>query len=175
MRLATVVKRFLVPGLIVTAIYWIKYRCMVSPRAEVELTKNLRIGRGTHIGSFVKIKASTGPLTIGRQGSIGSGCFISAEKAGIQIGDHCLIGPNTSIIGNDYEYARLDIPIAQQAKTSKGIRIGHDVWIGAGCAIADGVDIGDHCIVAPNSLVTQSLAAKTVAMGSPAKRVFERR
>ena len=166
MKLGTAIKRFLVPGIVVTAICWVKYRCMVSPRAEVELSDNLQIGRKTEVGSFVKIKASGGHLSIGANGSIGSGCFLSADKGGLTIGDYCMIGPNTSIIGNDYKYDKLDIPVSQQEKTSKGITIGNDVWIGAGCVITDGVTIGDHSIIAPNS---------TVAMGIPAKKIFERR
>ena len=39
------------------------------------------------------------------------------------------------IIGNDYRYDRLDVPVALQEKTSKGIRIGRDVWLGAGCVV----------------------------------------
>ena len=175
MKLGKVAKRFLVPSIVVTVIYWRRFGCMISPRAEVELSPRLRIGRGTEVSSFVKLKASDGDLTIGAHVSIGTGCFLSADAGGVRIGDYCMIGPNTSIIGNDYKYDRIDIPVTRQAKTSKGISIGNDVWIGAGCVITDGVTIGDHCIIAPNSLVTHSLAARTVAMGHPAKKIFERR
>ncbi|MEL7535592.1 MAG: acyltransferase [Pseudomonadota bacterium] len=175
MKIGTVIKRFFVPGIVITATCVFKYRCMVSPRAEVEVNRWLSIGRKTAISSYTKIKANDGPLSIGEHCSIGTGCFISADAAGVAIGDYCMVGPNTSIIGNDYKYDRLDIPVCQQEKTTKGITIGNDVWIGAGCTITDGVEIGDHCIVAPNSLVTKSLPPKTVAMGQPAKKIFERR
>ena len=163
------------PGFVNTAICLAKYGCMVSPRAEVEVNRWLQIGKKTMISSFTKIKPNDGRLSIGQGCSIGTGCFISSDSAGVSIGDFCMIGPNTSIIGNDYKYDRLDIPVCEQEKTSKGISIGKDVWIGAGCTITDGVAIGDHCIVAPNSLVTKSLPEKTVAMGHPAKKIFERR
>jgi acetyltransferase-like isoleucine patch superfamily enzyme len=175
MKLSKVAKRFLVPSIVVTAIYWRKYGCMISPRAEVELSPRLKIGRGTEISSFVKLKASDGDLSIGEQVSVGSGCFLSADAGGLHIGDFCMIGPNTSIIGNDYKYDRLDVPVIKQEKTSRGISIGNDVWVGAGCVITDGVTIGDHCIIAPNSLVKNSLPAGTIAMGNPAKKIFERR
>lgn len=175
MKITTIIKRFLIPGLVITAIGLIKYRCRISPRAEVELSRHLRIGKGTDIGSFTKIKATEGPLTLGANVSIAAGCFISAERGGVEIGDHTMIGPNVSIVGNDYRYDRLDIPVAQQEKTSKGIRIGKDVWIGAGCAVLDGVTIGDHAIIAPNSTVTRSIGERMIADGSPASAVFERR
>ncbi len=175
MKIGTLIKRFFVPGIVITAVGVIKYRCMISPRAEVEINSWLKIGRKSAISSFTKIKANDGPLHIGEHCSIGTGCFLSADAGGLSIGDYSMIGPNTSIIGNDYKYDRLDVPVCQQEKTTKGIKIGRDVWIGAGCTITDGVEIGDHCIIAPNSLVTKSLPAKAVAMGHPAKTIFERR
>ncbi len=174
MKLRKMAQRFM-PSVIVTLTYWIKYRCAVSPRAEVELTPRLRIGRGSQISSFVKIKATNGDLTIGKNVSIGSNCFISADPGGVVIGDYSLISPNVCIIGSDYRYDRLDVPVCQQEIVSKGIRIGEDVWIGAGCVVMDGVSIGDHCIIAPNSVVSRSLAPKTVAEGSPAREIFRRR
>lgn len=175
MNLRKVIQRFLVPSLVVTLIYLWKYGCKISPRAEVELSKNLRIGAGTEIGSFTKIKATDGNLKIGRNVSIGTGCFISADSGGVEIGDFSMISPNVCIVGNSYRYDRLNIPIVKQDKTSKGIVIGADVWIGVGCVILDGVTIGDHCIIAPNSVVVQSLPPNTIALGTPAKMIFERR
>lgn len=174
MNLRKIAQRF-VPSLIVTVIYWLKYRCAVSPRAEVELSPRLKIGRGSRISSYSKIKATNGDLTIGHDVSIATSCFITADPGGIVIGDFAQIGPNVCIIGSDYRYDRLDIPICQQEIVSKGIRIGRDVWIGAGCVVMDGVTIGDQCIVTPNSVVSRSLEPRVVASGSPAKEIFRRR
>lgn len=169
------IQRFLVPGFVVTLVYLMRFRCKISPRAEVELSPRLTIGEGSQVGSFTKIKATDGDLAIGREVHIGTCCFISAETGGVTIGDYSMISPNVCIVGNDYRYDRLDVPIALQEKTSKGIRIGKDVWIGAGCVVLDGADIADHCIVTPNSVVSGRLEAGTVAQGMPAKALFVRR
>jgi acetyltransferase-like isoleucine patch superfamily enzyme len=175
MKLKAVAQRFLVPRFVVTLIYFVRYRCMISPRAEVELTPNLRIGRGCEISSFVKIKATNGELTIGNDVDIGSGCFIAADSGGVTIGDHTMIGPNVAIAGVNYRYDRLDVPIVRQGTTSKGICIGKDVWIGAGAVILDGANVGDHCIISPNSVVSGTLAPGSVAQGQPARSIFVRR
>ncbi|MGB7757996.1 MAG: acyltransferase [Salinisphaera sp.] len=175
MKLKTIAQRFLVPGFVVTLIYFVRYRCLVSPRAEVELTPNLRIGRGSQVSSFVKIKASKGKLIIGVDVDVGSGCFLAADAGGVTIGDHTMIGPNVTISGVNYRYERLDVPIVQQGTTSKGIRIGEDVWIGAGVVILDGAVIGDHCIISPNSVVGGTLESGTIAQGQPARSIFTRR
>lgn len=170
-----VLQRFLLPGLIVSLIYALRFAALVSPRAEVELSPLLKIGKGTKIGSFCKIKASDGPMTIGARVSIGTGCFIHAGSAGVSIGDDSMISPNVSIVGSDYRYDRLDIPIQRQEVVSKGISIGADVWVGVGCAILDGVVIGDRAIVTPNSVVSAQIPENSIATGNPAKPIFTRR
>jgi acetyltransferase-like isoleucine patch superfamily enzyme len=176
MRLGTVARRFLVPGFVVTIQAWLKFRCQVSPRAEVEITPRLRIGPRAVVGSFTKIKATDGPLTIGAHVEISNGCVITSHTAGTAIGDDTLIGPNVSIIGNNYRYDRLDVPIRLQEKISpKGIRIGANVWIGSGCVILDGADIGSGSIVTPNSVVSARLPENSIAQGNPAKVIFTRR
>ena len=176
MKLGTVVRRFLVPGFVVTLRGWLKYGCLISPRAEVEITPHLKIGRKAVIGSFTKIKATDGPLSIGANTEIASSCVLTSHTAGTWIGSDVLIGPNVSIIGNNYRYDRLDVPIRLQEKVSpKGIRIAGNVWIGAGCVILDGADIGPGCIITPNSVVSSRLPENSIAQGNPAKVIFTRR
>jgi acetyltransferase-like isoleucine patch superfamily enzyme len=176
MRIGTVLRRFLVPGFVVTLHAWLKFRCQVSPRAEVEITPLLKIGRGSVVGSFTKIKATDGPLVIGSHVEIANGCVITSHEKGVAIGDDCLMGPNVSIIGNNYRYDRLDVPIRLQEKVSaKGIRVGNDVWIGAGCVLLDGADVGSGSILAPNSVVSGKVPERSVVQGNPGKVIFTRR
>lgn len=176
MRAGTVIRRFLVPGFVVSLQGWLRFRCRISPRAEVEITPRLRIGAGSIVGSFTKIKATDGPLTIGAHVEIANGCVITSHTAGVEIGDDCLVGPNVSIIGNNYRYDRLDVPIRLQEKVSaKGIRVGRDVWIGAGCVLLDGADVGNGSILAANSVVSGAIPERSIVQGNPGKVVFTRR
>ena len=175
MNIKKIFFRFFFPSLFVTFYYLVKYKCKISPRAEVDMSKFLRIGKGTQIGSFCKIKAFDGPLTIGSNVSIGSGSFISADKGGVVMGDYVGVGSNVTIVGNNYKYDQVDVPILLQEKTSKGIRIGDFVWIGSGCSILDGSEIGKGAIISPNSVVSGKIADNVIAQGNPAKAIFERR
>jgi len=175
-RIGTVLRRFLIPRLLITLWGYLKYGCMISPKAEVEITSRLSIGRGSIISSFTKIKATVGPLRIGKNVEISNGCVITSHDTGTYIGDDCLIGPNVSIIGNNYHYDRLDVPIRLQGKSSaKGIRIADNVWLGAGCVVLDGADIGAGAILTPNSVVSGHIPANAIAQGNPAKVIFTRR
>ena len=174
MKLGMLLGRFL-PAPLVSLVYWLKFGCFVSPRAEVELSRWVTIGRRAQISSFTKIKASNGPLTIGRDVSIGTGCFLQSGTVGLSLGDDCLIGPHVTIVASNYRYDRLDVPIHRQGYTSRGVRIGSNVWLGVGVVVLDGSEIGDGAIVAPNSVVSGRLPPNTIARGDPAKVIFERR
>ena len=175
MRLGTLLRRF-VPGSLVTLAAWWRFRCFVSPRAEVELSPHLSIGEGTHVGSFTKIKASDGPLSIGRNVQIATGCCITSHAAGVAIGDDCLIGPNVSILGNRYRYDDLSIPMRLQGTVSeRGVRLAADVWVGAGCCLLEGADVGAGSILTPNTVVAGPIPPGSIVQGNPAEVIFTRR
>lgn len=175
MNVTTIVKRFLLPSVVVTAYGLWRFGAQISTRAEVDIGPFLTIGRGTQISSFCKVKCDRGPLAIGARVSIGSSCFLSAHSAGIVIGDDSMIGPNSVIVAGRYRYERLDVPMHEQGEVSKGIKIGNDVWLGGNVSVMDGAEIGDHTIVMAGSVVSGRLPAGVVASGMPAKVVFQRR
>ena len=168
-------KRFFIPSLVKTFIFLFKYRCKVSPKAEVDLTNHLTIGEGTQISSFSKIKATDGPMNIGKYVSIATGAFISSSSGGVSIGDFSMIGPNAVIVGNNYRYDNLDVPMCRQETTSKVIRIGNDVWVGAGVSILDGAVIGNGVVIAANSVITTRIPDYSIVQGNPGKVIFKRR
>jgi len=164
MKLGKLIRRFLIPSTIVSGIYWLKFRCLISPRAEVDFSPLLKVGRGTRISSFCKIKAVDGPVQIGRHVSIGANCSIGGSPGGVIIGDYCLLGPGVMVMTNNYRYDRLDLPIYKQGTTSTGVVIGDDVWIGANSTVLDGVRIGKGCVVGAGAIVRENLPDYTVAI-----------
>lgn len=53
--------------------------------------------------------------------------------------------------------------------------IGNDVWIGTRVIIMPGVHIGNHVIIGANSVVTHDIPDYSVAPGSPARVVRNRK
>jgi acetyltransferase-like isoleucine patch superfamily enzyme len=175
MKIGTFARRFLLPRFAISIYFAARFRCFVSHRAEVEPARRLSIGKGTEIGSFTKVKATDGDLSIGARVSIGPNCFITSSKGGLAIGDYTMIGANTCIIGNNYRYDRLDVPICEQEHDSVGIRIGENVWLGCGTIVMDGAEIGDGSIISTNSVVSGKIPPNSIAQGNPATVIFERR
>lgn len=175
MRLQTLLRRFFVPPIVTSLLCLIKYRAFVSPRAEVEMSGHLKLGKGARISAFAKVKASNGPLVIGRNAQLATGCFVSGQPGGLEIGEDALIGPNCALLSGNYRFDRLDVPIRLQGQRSKGTRIGRNVLLGANSVVLDGAQVGNGVIVAPNSVVSGRIPDNAIVQGNPAKVVFTRR
>jgi acetyltransferase-like isoleucine patch superfamily enzyme len=174
-KLILLLRRFLVPGFVVTLYGFVRWRAVLSHRAEIELSPNLRLGRKTTVSSYTKIKVTEGPLITGERCGFGTGCFVATGAGGIEMGDNVICGPNVVITASNYRYENLDVPLEDQGHTSTGIRIGRNVWIGANSTVLDGAVIGDNCIVVANSLVNRRFPPNSIIQGNPAKVILERR
>jgi len=167
-------RRFLTPPIVVTGVYYLRFRAKVSPKAEVDLHPNLRLGKRCVISSFSKFKATDGPLVVGDRGGFATGCFVATGEGGIEIGDNVIVGPNVNIVSVNYRTDELNVHLEDLGHTSKGIKIGHNVWIGAGCTILDGAVIGDNTVVVANSLVNRRFKSNVILSGHPAKVLMKR-
>jgi acetyltransferase-like isoleucine patch superfamily enzyme len=168
------IKRILTPGFVVSLYYSFKYGAKISPKSEVEISSNLKMGRGCVVGSFTKIKASDGPLEMGNRCGIATNCFVASGANGIKIGDNFVCGPNVVMSASNYAYGEVGVDIRTLGTTSKGVRIGNNVWIGAGSVLLDGTTLGDNCIVVAGSLVNRRFPDNAIIQGNPAKIIMKR-
>jgi len=72
-------------------------------------------------------------------------------------------------------FGRIDTPIREQGSTMKGIAISDDVWIGAGCRILDGVEIGKGSIIGAGTVLTKSVPEYSIVVGIPGKVIKRRK
>ncbi len=147
--------------------------CFISPKAHLfaEPGRPIVIDKGASIAADCVLH---GPIQIGQNVGINHHCTFDGGRAGITLGNHCRVACYTKMFAFNHGMAPAR-KIGEQPVTSKGIRIGEDVWIGADVKIVDGVTIGDHCIVGMGSVVTTNLCAGTKAAGNPAKIFGSRR
>lgn len=93
------------------------------------------------------------------------------DDSDIFVGDCVMFGPNVTVSTGTH-------PIhpglrSKQAQYNLPIRIGNNVWIGAGAVILPGVSIGDNTVVGAGSVVTKDLPANVVAVGTPCRVLRE--
>ena len=93
------------------------------------------------------------------------------DDGNIFIGDRVMFGPHVTV-------ATANHPINPELRTrayqyNKDVRIGNNVWIGAGAVIVPGVTIGDNSVIGAGSIVTKDIPANVVAVGNPCKVLRE--
>ena len=75
------------------------------------------------------------------------------------------------ISDNSHEYKDVSKPIMFQSVIQKGsVEIGEGSWLGENVCVL-GANIGKHCVIGANSVVTKDIPDYSVAVGIPAKIV----
>jgi len=70
-------------------------------------------------------------------------------------------------------YSDVAVPVCKQAVVQKkSVRIGEGSWLGINVCVL-GANVGKHCVIGANSVVTKDIPDYCVAAGSPA-RVIKR-
>jgi len=127
------------------------------------------IGDDTLIARDVLLIVKQGHLRIGRNCSIGSQTTLTAVS-GIEIGDHAIIAGQCYFGGGRYKTALGAGPMVSQGLQTKGpVKLGDDVWVGAGVRVLDGVTVGDGAILGAGAVVTRDVPANAIVAGTPAR------
>jgi acetyltransferase-like isoleucine patch superfamily enzyme len=118
-----------------------------------------------------KEETSTPKIVIKAHTHIGMGATISAIQR-IVLEKHVLLARNVYISDHGHAYEDVNTPIMFQGiRDIRPVSIGEHTWIGQNVCVMPGVQIGKHCVVGGNSVVTRDLPDFCVAVGSPARVV----
>lgn len=146
------------------------------PVAALFGERSIELGSGCLLGPYVSLSAGVSPLDI-RDGPV------------VRIGDRCLIGKGTGIVGHqlieigddvwtghhvyitdaNHGYQDIDVPIGRQFAPPRPVRIGSASWLGHGTIVVGGVTIGRHVVIGAGSVVTDDVPDYCVAVGNPAR------
>lgn len=137
-------------------------------KGGITIGGNFSIGRNSIIECTGVIRELGEELIIGDNVGIAANAFI-AMRGKLEIGDNTIFGPNVSIHAENHNFNDLETPIRLQGATRKGVKIGKDCWIGSKVTILDGVNIGDHVIVAAGAVVNKDVPDYAIVGGVPAK------
>ena len=103
---------------------------------------------------------------------LGVGVFLNfncviLDVVQVTIGDRTQIGPGVQILAADHP--RDPAERASGLEFGRPVRIGRNVWIGAGAIILPGVMIGDNALIGAGSVVTRDVPEGVAAFGNPAR------
>ncbi len=153
------------------------HRCWVQ---QVMIPRNhwdIHLGDHVALDKYV-VLLSSGPRKAEPRIVVGAGTYVNRftmidASDRVTIGERCMIGPHCYITDHDHGF-RPGLPVAEQPLASRPVRLGNDVWLGAGCIILKGVEIGDGAIVAAGSVVTKAVAPQAKVAGVPARVIGTR-
>jgi acetyltransferase-like isoleucine patch superfamily enzyme len=149
------------------------------PVAALFGERYIELGAGTVIGPYVSLSAGVSPahelgdtavVTIGDRCLIGKGSGIVGHER-VEIGDDVFTGHQVYITDANHGYEDRDVPIGRQFAPSRPVRIGSGSWLGHGSIVLPGATIGRHVVVGAGSVVTGDLPDFSVAVGNPARVV----
>ena len=108
-------------------------------------------GTGTHLGNNVYANFN---LTL-------------VDDTDIYIGNDVMIGPNVTITTAGHP---VDPELRRKtAQFNLPVRIGNNVWIGAGAIILPGVTVGENSVIGAGSVVSRDIPPDVVAFGVPCR------
>ena len=145
--------------------------CVIDARGAGE--DGVRLAEGVLVSRGVQIKSKGGAIELGRNVTVGDHTLV-VSQTGIEIGEHAGIATGCQIVGGTFQMSDFSRSASERSSFSAGpITIGAGAWLATGVIVLDAVHIGDNAIVSAGSVVTRSVAARTVAQGNPARKVFD--
>jgi len=161
-------------------------RCSIAPGVRLECGRGrpIVLGDGVRLQRGVRLStAAGGRIILEDHVYIGEyGTVLSAAE--IRIARDTIIAPHARIVDFD---RRLDAPLdpralavqsairpgapGQSAIEADPIRIGRDVWFGAGVTVRRGVQVGDQAVLGAGAVADRNIPDRGVAVGVPARVV----
>jgi len=130
----------------------------------------IAIGPGTIVHRGAMLLPYGGFIRLGKRCRINPYSVIYGH-GGLTIGDYVRIAAHCVIVPANHGVALDGGLIADQPLTKRGVRIGNDVWLGAGVRVLDGAVIGEGCVVAAGAVVRGELEPYGIYAGVPARLV----
>lgn len=152
---------------------------LISDKASIYNAKNISISSNVRIDDFCILSAGEMGIEIGNYVHIA--CFVSLigqEK--IKIGSYCGISSRTSVYSSSDDYSGEFLfgpTVSESLKKVKSepVEILNYSILGANSMVMPGVTIGEGVAVGAYSFVTRNLVEWSVYVGTPARKIKDRK
>ena len=137
-------------------------------------SEKIIFGDCVKIGAFSNLSATSHLSKYGKGLKIGNNSAIGqftefGAAGGIEIGNDVIMGSYISFHSENHNFSDNTKLIREQGVTSKGIKIGNNVWVGAKVTFLDGCVVGNNSVVAAGAVVNGVYPDNSIIGGVPAK------
>ncbi|WP_279391835.1 acyltransferase [Shimia aestuarii] len=117
----------------------------------------------------IEARTEIAEIIIGDDTFVNNAFTAIAETTKIEIGCRCLIGPRVTVFDSDFHGLQVADRMNANATIQKPVKIGDDVFIGAGAFILKGVSIGSGTVIGAGAVVVSDIPEAVIAAGNPAR------
>jgi acetyltransferase-like isoleucine patch superfamily enzyme len=148
----------------------------IASHCEIDGYASAKIvfGDCVKIGSYSKLLSTSHfskfgkGLVMGSNSAVGDFTHFGAP-GGIEIGNDVIMGSYVSFHSENHNFLDTTKLIREQGTSSKGIKIGNNIWVGAKVTFLDGCVVGNNSVVAAGAVVNGIYPDNSVIGGVPAK------
>jgi carbonic anhydrase/acetyltransferase-like protein (isoleucine patch superfamily) len=130
--------------------------------------RGIEVGRGAFLGRGTILSCKDGDITLGDHANLGFHCEIFSGST-VTVGAHALFAAQVYLVGGGHAFEASEAAVIDQPRTSHGILLGENVWLGTGAKVLDGVRIGKDVVVGAGTVVNADLPDGAIAAGVPAR------
>lgn len=137
--------------------------------------KKVKFGKGSNFRKRFNIMLEgKGNISIGKSCFFNNDCSINSLDY-ISIGDNTIFGENVRLYDHNHRFSNINESIMNQGYNTAPIKIGHDCWIGSNVVILKGVTIGDNVIVGAGCIIKEDIPNNMIVRGDIKLNLVERR
>lgn len=137
-------------------------------------SEKIIFGDCVKIGAFSTLSSTSHMSKYGRGLKMGDNSAVGqftefGAAGGIEIGNDVIMGSYVSFHSENHNFTDSSKLIREQGVTSKGIKLGNNIWVGAKVTFLDGCVVGDNSVVAAGAVVNGIYPENSIIGGVPAK------
>jgi carbonic anhydrase/acetyltransferase-like protein (isoleucine patch superfamily) len=123
--------------------------------ATAVVTGDVVLAAGVNVWYGCILRGDVARLTLGPRVNLQDGCIVHADSGCPQLIEEGVVAGHAAIL--------------------HGVRVGRDTLVGIGARLLAGSDVGEECIIAAGTVVTEQrrIPPRSVVMGIPGKVVRE--
>lgn len=124
------------------------------PKSKITLGNNINLRNSCNM--FVKNEAQ---LSIGANVFFNNCCSINCLDK-IEIGENTLFGENVKLYDHNHQYSSNGVE--HQKFNTAPIKIGKNCWLGSNVIVLKGVNIGDNSIIGAGCIIHKDIPANSI-------------